>query len=116
LSTVCPTRTVLEIPYRSYFRLLPIHIRGERKELTIDHVSKAIASFERTLVSGNSAFDRYYFKGQADAITEAQVRGFQLFIGQGRCVSCHTIEQDHAPLLTAVSQYHIGNHLARHPR
>jgi len=65
-------------------------------KVTIDHVAKAIASFERTLVAGNSPFDRYYFKGQTDALTEAQQRGFQLFIGQGRCVSCHTIEQDHA--------------------
>ena len=65
-------------------------------KVTIDHIAKAIASFERTLVSGNSPFDRYYFKGQMDAMTEAQIRGFNLFIGQGRCVSCHTIEQDHA--------------------
>jgi cytochrome c peroxidase len=77
------------------------------KKLTIDHVVQAIASFERTLVSGNSAFDRYYFKGQADAMTEAQVRGFQLFIGQGRCVSCHTIEQDHA-LFTDSRFHNIG--------
>jgi cytochrome c peroxidase len=65
-------------------------------KVTIDHVAKAIASFERTLVSGDSAFDRYYFKGQADAMTEAQIRGLELFVGQGRCVSCHVIEQDQA--------------------
>jgi cytochrome c peroxidase len=61
------------------------------EKITIDHVAKAIASFERTLVSGNSPFDRYYFKGQTDAMTDAQIRGFNLFVGQGRCVSCHTI-------------------------
>jgi cytochrome c peroxidase len=77
------------------------------KQITIDHVAKAIASFERTLVSGDSAFDRYYFKGQADAMTEAQIRGFGLFIGQGRCVSCHTIEQDHA-LFTDSRFHNIG--------
>lgn len=66
------------------------------KSLTIDHITQAIASFERTLVAGNSPFDSYYFNGQKDALTAAQVRGFELFTGQGRCVSCHTIEQDHA--------------------
>ena len=77
------------------------------KEATIDHVAQAIASFERTLVAGNSAFDRYYFKGQADAMTDAQVRGFNLFVGQGRCVSCHTIEQDQA-LFTDSRFHNIG--------
>ncbi|MGZ8947055.1 MAG: cytochrome-c peroxidase [Methylococcaceae bacterium] len=76
-------------------------------EVTIDHIAKAIASFERTLVSGNSPFDRYYFKRQTDAMTEAQVRGFNLFIGQGRCVSCHTIEQDQA-LFTDGRFHNIG--------
>jgi len=77
------------------------------EKITIDDVAKAIASFERTLVSGNSPFDRYYFKGQTDAMTEAQIRGFKLFVGQGRCVSCHTIEQDHA-LFTDGRFHNIG--------
>jgi cytochrome c peroxidase len=76
-------------------------------QLTLQHVAKAIASFERTLVSGNSPFDRYYFGGRKDALTAAQVRGFQLFTGQGRCVSCHTIEHDHA-LFTDSRFHNIG--------
>jgi cytochrome c peroxidase len=76
-------------------------------KVTIDHVAKAIASFERTLVSGNSPFDRYYFKGQTDAMTDAQIRGFNLFVGQGRCVSCHVIEQDQA-LFTDNRFHNIG--------
>ena len=77
------------------------------QELTIDHVAKAIASFERSLISGNSAFDRYYFAADNQALSTAQTRGLQLFIGQGRCVSCHTIEQDHA-LFTDSRFYNIG--------
>jgi len=77
------------------------------KNLTIDHVAKAIASFERTLITGNAPFDRYYFKGQSDAMTAAQIRGFELFAGQGRCVSCHSIEQDHA-LFTDGRFHNIG--------
>lgn len=80
-------------------------VSGE--QLTMDHVAKAIASFERTLISGNSAFDRYYFRGDQNALTEAQLRGFKLFVGQGRCVSCHTIEQDHA-LFTDNRFHNIG--------
>jgi cytochrome c peroxidase len=76
-------------------------------KVTIDHIAKAIASFERTLVSGNSPFDRFYFKGQTDAMTDAQVRGFNLFTGQGRCISCHTIEQDQA-LFTDGRFHNIG--------
>jgi cytochrome c peroxidase len=77
-------------------------VAGER--LTMDHVVKAIASFERSLVAGGSPFDRYYLNGENNAMTDAQVRGFNLFTGQGRCVSCHTIEQDHA--LFTDSQFH----------
>jgi cytochrome c peroxidase len=66
------------------------------RQLTMDHVAKAIAGFERSLISGNSPFDRYYFKGESAAMTQAQIRGFKLFVGQGRCVSCHTIEQNQA--------------------
>ncbi|MGR8940384.1 MAG: cytochrome-c peroxidase [Gammaproteobacteria bacterium] len=75
--------------------------------LTMDHVAKAIASFERSLVSGDSPFDRYAFTGDKSALSEAQQRGFQLFTGQGRCVSCHTIESDHA-LFTDNRFHNIG--------
>ena len=76
-------------------------------QVNIDHVAKAIASFERSIVAGNSAFDRFYFKNDQAALTEQQQRGFQLFIGQGRCVSCHIIEQDNA-LFTDSRFHNIG--------
>lgn len=65
-------------------------------EITMDHVMMAIAAFERTVISGNSPFDRYYFGGEADAISEQAKRGFDIFLNEGRCVSCHTISQTHA--------------------
>lgn len=64
--------------------------------VTMTEVTKAIAAFERTKVSGDSAFDRYYFGGEEDALTDAQKRGFDLFVNKGRCVSCHTVEQTQA--------------------
>ena len=66
------------------------------RDITMKEVTMAIAAFERTQVSGDSPFDRWYFGGDQDAMSEAAVRGFATFLGNGRCVSCHTIEQDHA--------------------
>jgi cytochrome c peroxidase len=52
--------------------------------------SKAIASFERTVVSNNSPFDRW-LKGDKHAMTKQQVIGFRLFTdpGKGNCMACH---------------------------
>ena len=66
------------------------------ENITMKEVTKAIAAFERIQVSGNSPFDRWHFGDEKDAMSEAAIRGFDVFIKQGRCVSCHTIEQDHA--------------------
>jgi len=61
--------------------------------IAMKEVTQAIAAFERTKISGNSPFDRWYYGGEENALTEAQKRGFDIFINQGRCVSCHVIEQ-----------------------
>jgi cytochrome c peroxidase len=52
-------------------------------------LSKAIASFERTVVSRNTPFDRWV-KGEAQALTAQQVQGFQVFAGKGNCLACHS--------------------------
>lgn len=61
---------------------------------TIDSnlVVKAIAQFERTLVSFNSRFDKYYFEGDSTVFSEAEKRGYQIFMRQdkGDCNHCHT--------------------------
>jgi cytochrome c peroxidase len=77
------------------------------EDLTMTEVTQAIAAFERTQVAGASPFDRYYFKGEKDALTEAQNRGFDLFVNEGRCVSCHVIEQTQA-LFTDNRFHNIG--------
>lgn len=75
--------------------------------ITMDHVMKAIAAFERTKIAGDSPWDRWYFGGEQDAISEAAKRGFQVFLTDGRCISCHAIEQDHA-LFTDHLFHNIG--------
>ena len=75
--------------------------------ITMAEVTKAIAAFERTQISAGSPFDQWYFGGNAEAITPAQKRGFELFVGAGRCVSCHTIEQTQA-LFTDSRFHNVG--------
>lgn len=57
-------------------------------EVTGERIAKAIASFERTVLSGNSPYDKYK-AGDASALNEAQKRGMELFESAG-CADCHT--------------------------
>lgn len=92
---------------RDYTRAFRAVFDVRADDITMGEVTKAIAAFERTQVFGDSPFDRWYFGGEDDAISAAAKRGFDLFIGDGRCVSCHTIEQDHA-LFTDHRFHNIG--------
>lgn len=58
-------------------------------EIKIEHVAQAIAGFERTLLSGNSAFDRFELLGEARALSKSARRGMELFRGKARCHLCH---------------------------
>lgn len=56
-----------------------------------DHVIKAIAAFERTLISGHSPFDEYVFNGKHDALSPEAKRGMALFYSERLgCASCHS--------------------------
>jgi cytochrome c peroxidase len=48
--------------------------------LTKENVGRAIASFQRTLISGNSPFDRFDYDGDQGAISESAKRGKKLFL------------------------------------
>jgi len=56
--------------------------------VTPDRVAKAIASFERTVLSGNSAWDRFV-AGDAGALNEQEQRGLELFNDKAQCTLCH---------------------------
>ena len=75
--------------------------------ITMNEVTMAIASFERTQVFGDSPFDRYWFGGEDDALNAAQKRGFDIFVNEGRCVSCHIVEQTQA-LFTDNRFHNVG--------
>ena len=57
-------------------------------DVNIDDLSKAIAAFERTIVSGNSRLDQYNMGDEA-ALTASEKRGLTLFRGKGKCSQCH---------------------------
>ena len=78
-----------------------------KDEIDIDHFGLAIEAFERTIIMGDSRFDRYYFQGEKDALSEQEKRGFALFLGKGRCVECHTISQNYA-LFTNDKFHNLG--------
>src|SRR5258705_6713707 len=58
------------------------------EEFTIDDMAKAIATFERTLLSGNSPYDRYK-AGNKKALTDEQKRGIDVFMNKAKCDQCH---------------------------
>ena len=55
--------------------------------ITIDDIAQAIATFERTVLSGNSPYDRY-IKGDLTAMTAEQIHGYKIFSTKG-CIDCH---------------------------
>ena len=75
-----------------YVRLFAKAFPGE--EISFALVAKAVASFERTLVSYDSDFDRYLL-GDEEALSAAAKRGLALFRGKAGCIKCHN-----GPLLT----------------
>ncbi len=69
-------------------------------------LQKAIAAYERTQIAFNSPFDRF-MAGDASALTPRQKRGWAIFNGQGRCMSCHGWNPTR-PLFTDDRFHNIG--------
>ena len=78
-------------------------------KITADKVSKAIAAFERNLISGNSPFDRYFFGGDKTALSAAAARGLEIFRDpkKGNCATCHTVSDTYA-LFTDNKFHNLG--------
>ena len=57
-------------------------------DVNLQGIAEAIAAYERTVLSTNSAFDKYVL-GEQKAMDEAAVRGLGLFKGKARCILCH---------------------------
>ncbi len=74
------------------------------KPIDKETIAKAIASYERTVISNDSPFDRWV-RGDESAMTEQQVRGFRIFVDpeKGNCEICHS-----APNFTDNGFHNIG--------
>jgi cytochrome c peroxidase len=72
------------------------------EEPSFDNALKAIAAFERTIVSRNVPFDRY-LKGDMSTLTREQVKGLELFQGKAGCIRCHN-----GPLFTDQDFHNLG--------
>jgi cytochrome c peroxidase len=78
-------------------------------KVTVERIAKALAAFERTLVSGNSPFDRYMYAGDRSALSESAARGLEIFrdAKKGNCAKCHSIG-DKAALFTDNQFHNLG--------
>ena len=78
-------------------------------QITIDMIAKSIASFERTVIAGDSPFDRFYYGHDSRALSPEAQRGLHIFIDprKGNCEVCHTIEKGYA-LFTDNKFHNLG--------
>ena len=75
---------------------------GEARPVSLASVTRALAAFERTLVSRDSRYDRYA-RGEKAALSPAERRGLALFRSLGtRCFECHRLPTFDAPLALGV--------------
>lgn len=83
--------------------------RTSRSAATPENAAKAIASFVRTLLSGNSAFDRFEL-GDANALSDAAKRGLQILRGKANCIACHS-----GPLMSDEDFHNTGVSWGKEP-
>lgn len=58
-------------------------------DVTPENIARAIASFERTILSGNAPYDQFK-AGNSQALSESAQRGMKVFFGKGHCSACHS--------------------------
>jgi len=83
--------------YRPYFKAA----FGTAK-ITNQHIFESLATFQQTIVSGESNFDKF-INGDANALTDQQLTGLHLFRTKARCMNCH-----HGAYFTDKDFHNIG--------
>ncbi|MEW6128733.1 MAG: MbnH family di-heme enzyme [Acidobacteriota bacterium] len=95
-----------------YQKLFAAAFPEDRDPFTLGNLTKALASFERTLISGNSPYDRYRYSGDKNAISASAKRGENLFFSERlECFHCHggfnfTETVDHVGKAFAEIEFH----------
>ncbi|MFN0101918.1 MAG: cytochrome-c peroxidase [Bryobacteraceae bacterium] len=100
----CVERLMGDAEYRALFA----KAFGEGA-ITMGKLQKAIAAYERTVISGNSPVDRFLYGGDKAALSEAAVRGLAIFMDRkkGNCSACHLVGTEWA-LFTDGLFHNIG--------
>jgi len=79
----------------------------EGRPPSMETLGMALASYQRLLISAASQFDRWYYGGDEEALTQDQVAGFALFNGSAGCSGCHLINEEFA-LFTDNQMHNTG--------
>ena len=72
-----------------YHKLFKQAFLGEENPINYDNVGKAIAAFERTIITPDSRFDQY-MRGNKQSLTDQEKKGLILFISKASCAQCHS--------------------------
>ena len=94
------TDRIAKIPgYKPYFD----GAFGKGDNITIENIAKAIAAYERTLITPNSPYDKY-IQGDSKALNKQQIRGMKAFADTG-CTACHSGANFNGPTLPTGSGF-----------
>lgn len=79
------------------------------ERISIDMVAKSIASFERTVIAGDSPFDRFFYGHDSKAMSHEAQAGLRIFMSpkKGNCAVCHTMGNDYS-LFTDNKFHNLG--------
>ena len=77
------------------------------RSASIETIGMALAQYQRTLISANSRFDRWYYGDEKVLLNEEEQLGFEIFTGKGTCSACHLIGEEYA-LFTDNSLHNTG--------
>jgi cytochrome c peroxidase len=73
-----------------YQDLFPVAFPEEGGAINLSTITKALAAFERTLISGDSPYDKFWYQQDVAALTQSEVRGLELFLSERtECFHCH---------------------------
>ncbi len=78
-------------------------------QINIDLIVKSIASFERTVIAGDSPFDRFFYGHEPQAMSPEAQRGMKIFVNpkKGNCATCHTLGKEYS-LFTDNKFHNLG--------
>ncbi len=84
------SRLAALLRYRDAFQA----VYGQAPSMAL--IGEALAAYQRSLISGGSAFDRWKYGGEAGALSGEALRGFALFTGKAGCSGCHLVGETSA--------------------